>query len=237
VSGIAVPDVAGLRALRVPAGAAPSASAAPWINLYAWQLALLVVLPRLALALSAAWRARRLQRHLPVSLHEPYFQRLLWQQRGGRTPVQVWPHAHTPDAAALVALKALFTRVFGEGLQWQVAPTVAHGAEDALASLPGAGTLRVALFDLGATPEMESQGRLMHALALPALMLVDEGAFAQRFGAASSRRAERRLAWSDLAASLGIAVVFMDLRAADLAETEAALQAALTPAPTAALLA
>ena len=237
VSGIAVPDVAGVQALRVPLGASPSAPAAPWIHLYALQLLLLVVLPRLALALWAAWRARRLQRHLPVSLQEPYFQRLLWQQQGGRMPVQLWPHAHTPDAAALAALKTLFTHVFGEGLQWQVAPTVAYGAEEEPGTLPAAGTLRVALFDLGATPEAESQGRLMHALALPALMLVDEAAFARRFGADSPRRAERRRAWSDLAASLGIAVVFTDLGAADMAETEAALQDALTPAPSAALVA
>jgi Protein of unknown function (DUF2868) len=232
VSGIAVPDV---QALRVPANAAPSASAAPWIHLYAWQLLLVVVLPRLALALWAAWRARGLQRQLPLSLQEPYFQRLLFQQHGGSTPVRVWPHAHTPDAAALATLKTLFTRVFGEGLRWQVAPTVAYGAEDEPGSLPAAGTLRVALFDLGATPEPESQGRLMQTLALPALMLVDEGAFAQRFGAASPRRAERRAGWSALGASLGVPVLFVDLRAADLAEAEAALQAALTPAASTAL--
>ncbi len=236
-SGLTVPDVAGVQALRVPAGAAPTASAAPWIHLYAWQLVLLVVLPRIALACWAAWRAHRLQRRWPLSLQEPYFQRLLWQQRGGRTPVQVWPHAHTPDAAALAALKALFTRVFGDGLQWRVAPTVAYGAEDQPGALPAAGTLRVALFDLGATPEAESQGRLMRTLALPALMLVDEGAFAQRFGAASPRRAERRGAWSALGTSLGIAVLFVDLRAADMDEAEAALQAALTPAVPGALVA
>lgn len=233
LSGIALPDVAGVMALRLPAGAPQAAaSAAPWIHLYALQLAGLVVLPRLALALSASWRARRLQRHFVLPLQEPYFQRLQWQQRGNRTLVQVWPHAQTPDAAAQAALKTLFTRVFGEGLQLQLAPTVAYGAEDEPRAPVPDGTLRVALFDLGATPEAESQGRLMRSLAAPALLLVDEAAFAQRFGAGSSRLPERRQAWSGLAASLDCGVVFVNLRAADAAAAAAALKAALTRTPT-----
>jgi hypothetical protein len=125
LSGIALPDTAGLQALRVPQAEGAAASAAPWIHLYALQLLLLVVLPRLALALAAAWRARRGQRHFALPLDEPYFQRLRWLQRGGSIPVRVWPHAHTPAAPALAAAQRLFTRVCGDGVQWQVAPTVA----------------------------------------------------------------------------------------------------------------
>ncbi|HYN59518.1 MAG TPA: DUF2868 domain-containing protein [Rubrivivax sp.] len=232
LSGIALPDLAGVAALRLPAGAPPAAaSAAPWIHLYALQLAALVVLPRLALALWAGLRARRLQQHVALSLREPYFERLLWQQRGGNTPVGIWPHAHTPDAAAQAALKALFTRLFGAGLQLQLAPTVAYGAEDEPRAPGAEGALCIALFDLGATPEAESQGRLMRSLGAPALMLVDEAAFAQRFGAGSPRLPERRQAWSGLAASLGCGLVFVDLRAGDGAAAEAALQNALMRAP------
>jgi hypothetical protein len=231
LSGIAVPDVAGMQALRIgPGGAGATASAAPWIHLYAWQLLLLVVLPRLALALAAAWRARGGQRHFGLPLDEPYFQRLRWWQRGGSTPVQVWPHAHTPDAAALAAAQGLFARVFGDGLVWQVEPTVTYGAEDEFTAAASDGALRVALFDLGATPEAESQGRLLQALAARGaapLVLVDEAAFAQRFGATSPRLAERRMAWSTLATSLGRAAVFVNLRSPDLSVAEAALQAAL----------
>ena len=50
LSGQTLPDVAALQALRAPQ---PGASAAPWIHLYALQLVLLVVLPRLLLALWA----------------------------------------------------------------------------------------------------------------------------------------------------------------------------------------
>ncbi len=58
------------------------------------------------------------------------------------------------------------------------------------------------------------------------LLLVDEAAFVQRFGAASPRRAERRAAWAALAASLGAGVAFAELQRGDTAEAEAALLAA-----------
>jgi hypothetical protein len=201
-------------------------SAAPWIHLYALQLTVLVVLPRLALALWAGLRARRLQAHLPLPLTEPYFQQLLRQQHGGQTPLRVWPHAHTPDAAAQAALRTLCARVFGDAASLQLAPTVAYGGEESPTDLPAEGARRIALFDLGATPEPESQGRLLQALDAP-LMLVDEGAFVQRFGAESPRRRERRQAWSALAHAAGSAVVFVELRSDALPAAEAALQAVL----------
>lgn len=228
VSGIAVPDVAGLQALRWPQAAGASASAAPWIHLYVLQLTLLVLLPRLLLALWAALRARALRRDLPLPLDEPYFQRLLRQQQGGRLRLRVWPHARTPDAASVARLKALLQRLYGDEAALQLEPTVAYGNEDAPGELGADGALRVVLCDLGATPEPESQGRLLCALGQP-LLLLDEAAFVQRFGAASPRLAERRQAWSDLAAAQGCRVACMDLQAADPAPAEAALQAALEP--------
>jgi hypothetical protein len=218
---IAVPDVAGLQALRLPQAAGSPASAAPWIHLYAVMLLLCVVLPRLLLALATAWRARRLQRDLPLPLDDAYFQRLLQRQRGGSVLLRVWPHAHTPDAQALAGLRALAQRAFGEGASLHVAPTVAYGTEHEAAE-PSTGALRIVLCELGATPETESQGRLQRALGAP-LLLLDEAAFVQRFGATSPRRAERRAAWSALAATLGAQAVFADLSAGDTAEAEAAL--------------
>jgi hypothetical protein len=232
LSGQALPDVAALQALRLPQpGAAPGASAAPWIHLYALQLLLLVLLPRLLLARWAGWRARALQANLPLPLADPYFQRLLRQQRGGSTPVRVWPHALAPAAATEAALRALLTRVFGEGLRLHVAPAVAYGGEETPAETDADGALRIALFELGATPEPESQGRLLQALAapgmVPVLALVDESAFVQRFGATSPRRAERRQAWQALVESSGATVVFAELRAPDLVAAEDALVHAL----------
>jgi len=244
LSGQTLPDIAALQALRLPqTGAVPGASAAPWIHLYALQLLLLVLLPRLALALWAGLRARKLQTSLPLPLGEPYFQRLLRQQRGGSTPVRVWPHARSPDASTQAALRALLVRVFGDGLRLHVAPTVAYGSEEApaeasaetAAETAADSAQRIALFELGATPEPESQGRLLRALAAPGLaaplLLVDESAFVQRFGATSPRRAERRQAWQALAAESGCTAVFVELHSADLSAAEDALTLALQGVP------
>lgn len=228
LSGQTLPDVAALQALRLPQ---PGAPAAPWIHLYALQLLLLVVLPRLLLALWAGRRARALRRDLPLPLEQPYFQHLLRQQRGGQMVLRVWPHARTPDAAALAALQALCARTFGDAARLQVTPTVAYGSEDDPPQRAADGARRVALFDLGATPEPESQGRLLQALAAPdapaVLALVDEAAFVRRFGAASPRRAERRQAWAALIEAAGAVTVFVELRADALGPAQAALQAAL----------
>jgi hypothetical protein len=228
VSGIAVPDPAAMQALRVAPGVAGEASAAPWIHLYAWQLLLLVVLPRLLLALWAGLRARRLAGDFALPLHEPYFQRLSTLQRGEQRRVLLWPHAQTPDAAAQAALGRLFARVFGDGVVLRFAPPVAYGGEDEVAPQAADGTVQVALFDLAATPEPDSQGRLLQALAAgaPPLALIDEGAFVARFGADAARLPARREAWSALAASAGASAVFVNLREADLSDAEAALQTA-----------
>lgn len=219
VSGQTLPDVAVLQALRLPQ---PGAPAAPWIHLYALQLLLLVLLPRLLLALGAALRARRLARDLPLALDAPYFQRLLRQRHSDRVAWRLWPHARMPDARALDALRKLLQRVYGEGATLQLEPVVTYGAEDAVAP-PGADSARhCVLCDLGATPEPESQGRLLHALGAP-LLLLDESAFVRRFGAASPRLAERRQAWAALAEAHGCAAAFIDLHGAHGAAAEAAL--------------
>ena len=233
VSGIAVPDAAGVQALRLPQAEGVDASGAPWIHLYALQLMLLVLLPRLLLALRCALRARALGQRLPLPLHEPYFQRLLRHAQGGPVRVQVWPHARAPDTAAAARLRLLLQRVHGEGLALELMPVVPYGSEDALAA-PADRASHIVLCDLGATPEPESQGRLLRALGAPEaapLLLLDEAAFVRRFGAASPRVDERRQAWRDFAAALGSSAVCIDLQSADLAQAEAALQAGLDAVP------
>ena len=99
---------------------------------------------------------------------------------------------------------------------------------------PFAGTtLAVALFDLAATPEAENQGRFAQQLAARAqagsatIVLIDEAAFRQRFGAQSERLTQRRDAWRVFAETIGTLPVFADLDAPDLEAAPRALQLAM----------
>jgi Protein of unknown function (DUF2868)/Domain of unknown function (DUF3482) len=73
VTGIAVPDVV---PLRVGPGGEATASAAPWIHLYAATLGLFVALPRALLAWRAGAAARHGARHFRLPLSAPYFEAL-----------------------------------------------------------------------------------------------------------------------------------------------------------------
>jgi hypothetical protein len=98
-----------------------------------------------------------------------------------------------------------------------------QGAEDdlprGLGDSPPARVM-VALFAATATPELETHGAFVRALAAhPSarrlFVLVDEAEFRRRFtGAEGARRLdERRAAWSRLLAGQDIAPVFVDLGA------------------------
>jgi len=235
LTGIAVPDAAALEALRVGPEGAATAAAAPWIHLYAAMLTLFVVLPRLALAAWSSGRARWLSRRVALPLDEPYFQRLLREHRGGTPRVQVLPHGAAPTPQAVLGLRALLAQVLGPGLQLSVAAATPYGDEEkAEGLLPEAGaTLRLALVDLGSTPEEESHGRFLQSLraaapAVPMVLLADASAFDRRFAGTPARGAERRQAWQRFAAAQGVGFVAAALETPDLAAAEAAFEAALS---------
>lgn len=239
LSGIALPDPAAFEALRsVHGGAAAGASAAPWIHLLALTLVLFVVLPRGVLALVAALRAHWLSRRFALPLADPYFQRLVRQQQGDVAQVAVLPYASTPTPQATLGLQALLLPALGDGMRLRVLPTVAFGAEDEAAgvAVPAPGTtLAIALFDLSATPETDSQGRFARRLAAQApagaatIVLVDEAGFRQRFGADAVRLAQRRDAWRVFAEGLGTLPVFVDLDTPDPAAAGAIPMAMRSP--------
>ena len=173
LSGIALPDAAGVAVLQLGPAAVATAPAADWIHLYALTLTAVVVLPRLLLAVAAAAQARWRAGRLVLPLHEPYFQRLLLARAGSDAVVQVHPHAVAAGAQAVLGLRAALVAVLGDRLTLQVTAPVAYGDEDAPAALaPGAGTatsaaptLRIALVDLAATPEAEVHGRFLEMLS------------------------------------------------------------------------
>lgn len=247
VSGIAIPDVAAFAAMRLAQGGqvgsdvgtivgntAIGAPAAPWIHLLALTLALVVVLPRVALAAWSGVRSRWLEAHFGVPIGDPYFQQLLRQQTGDVARVVVLPYASTPTAQAALGLQALLSPTLGSGLQLRILPTVPFGAEDeADGPLALDTTLVIALFDLVATPEAENHARFARRLAARApagaatIALIDETAFAQRFGAASARLQQRQQAWRAWAEPLGSAPLFASLDAPDPFVATPALQLAM----------
>ena len=246
LSGIVLPDVAGFEALRVAHGSiggvgGAGGSAAPWIHLYALTLLLAVVLPRSVLALWSALRAWRLARAFPLPLDGAYFAALAREQRGDVARVEVIPYAQTPEPQAVLGLRALLaaslTSGRDAGLQVQVRPTLAFGAEDdaaAWADVPASTTVAMALFDMSATPEAENQGAFVRQLAQRApagtatVVLVDEASFVRRFGGDAVRIEQRRDAWRRLLEPIGSVPVFADLQGtAPSIAAQRALQAVL----------
>lgn len=257
LTGIAVPDVAAVAALRTLAADGPAASsvalgagaalaaAAPWLHLLAATLALAVIGPRLLLALGAAGATSLRARRLPVVVDDAYALRVLQTRRrlAGAGPaggVQVLPHGFTPAPAATLALRQLLAASFGDAATLHVAPPVPYGDEDGAAQAAPDGTAwRVAWFELAATPEAQAQGRFVERLRSGGgphgalVMLVDESSYRQRMGASSPRLAERRRAWQALAEDLGMALACIDLQscatdAAALQAARGALESALT---------
>jgi Protein of unknown function (DUF2868) len=233
LTGVALPDVNAVQALRTaPDAAPPTASAAPWIHLYAALLMVVVVLPRMALALWSAWRARSLSQRLPLPLQEPYFARLQRDWQGGSAHVQVLPHGAAPSAASVAGLRQVLTKALGAPLGLTVAAAVLYGDEEQAVPASPEVSLRVLLMDLASTPEADTQGRFVQAQrqaapAVPLLLITDESAMRTRFANMPARLAERRTAWQGFAAAQGLGWVNVDLAQPDVVAASDALQRAL----------
>jgi len=217
VSGVALPDVEAFAAMRTAHGAAAQvgAPAAPWIHLFALTLALVVVLPRTVLALIGAARSHWLARHLALPLDSTYFKVLAQAHKGELPRIFVTPYATAPGPGVAPLLRTLANRLFGDTAQIEIAKRLVFGAEDDPTEFvmpPEGTTLVIALFDLTATPEPESQGRYAQTLArsAPTILMIDEAAFVRRFKGDANRLAQRRDAWRVLAVALGTTPVFIN---------------------------
>lgn len=231
-TGIPVPGLAQVDAIRAPA----SENAATWLHLLAASVLMIVVVPRLTLAVGAGFIERHRAARIAVPMAEPYFQRLLRGFRGGPVRVRVIPYSYTVPAAALAGLEAIVARVFGGSAALTVESPVTYGDEDTVASRmqPGGQGPVIALFNLTATPEREVHGAFVTALAArigpaqPLLAIVDESAFRERWPGDDKRLAERQAIWDELLAAAHVKPSFVNLAGPDLPATETALEAALT---------
>ena len=187
-------------------------------------LAVVVIAPRLLLALLAGVVERYRGAHLLEDLDDAYFARLLRGFRSSATAIDVVPYSFTLGSEAQAALQALLDRAMGGHAKLAIAPSVAYGDEDDVS--PPASEVVVALFNASATPEPEAHGRFLAQLARagrPLVVMVDEAAIAARAGSDAARIESRRTLWRDIAAN----AVFVDLARPDADAIESAIERAL----------
>ncbi|MBE2258664.1 MAG: DUF2868 domain-containing protein [Rhodobacteraceae bacterium] len=226
LTGSALPDVAGLAAIR--SGALPaSENAAPWLHLMAATMVVVVIAPRTLLGLIGAVVERRRSASVISRFDDPYYQRLLHGYQAGQVHLTVIPYSYHPVPAAMAGLQRLVARIFGGKATMSCTEVVRYGDEESLprAARPDGSGPAMALFSLAATPEREAQGAFVAALRAaanraPLLVLVDEAPWHARFEADTRRLDERRSAWREELADAGVAPVFVDLAQADLAAAQ-----------------
>jgi len=233
LTGGAIPDAAGIAAIRAPG----SANAAPWLHRMAATLAVVVVVPRLLLTFGAGVVERHRAARLPVAIDEPYFARLVHGLREGPVPVRVTPYSFTPDAAAAATLATLLGRAIGGHADVAIAPAVDYGEVDVVATSGSAPAWPVLLFNLAATPEVETHGAFVAAMAArasadePLLIVVDEAGLRARLPDDPARIEARRALWRRMCDDHHCTALFVDLAAPDFAAAERALDAMLAPSP------
>ncbi len=189
--GFSLEDVRALQG----AASISAAKGALWVHLYAATLLLLVVLPRGALTLWSRWKENKLQRDFPLDLGLPYFRKLT-SRIGPAAPavLRVLPYSFTLDEARDAGLAAVAGALLGEQARVMLRPVTAYGesVEDtptAKATLdPANATMAqtALLFNLSATPELESHGAFIDQMtrsnAAGFLVFVDESAYLERLG-------------------------------------------------------
>ena len=207
VTGIEIGDAAQMASLRFRNGTG-GAPAGPWIHLYAATAAIVIVVPRLALAALAKRRARTLASRLPISLDDAYIRRLLRGIAQTSHRLLVVPVAITVNAYLRDALQSALEQQLGGRIDLIIGESVPYGG-----SIPAHGGDQdlVLVFAAAATPEPEVHGALIKAAA-PVAVVIDETAMQQRFGtdATMTRRIEeRREAWRAMLADARMEPVFI----------------------------
>ncbi|MCJ7798253.1 MAG: DUF2868 domain-containing protein [Polaromonas sp.] len=191
-------SIAQVKALQL----APSAEAgagALWAHLYAATLLLLVILPRLALAL-AAWRTeKKLAAHFALSLEQPYFLKLAAAMDPATPAVlPVFPYSFTVDGIRNEGLTTVARLLLGPQARTKLHASTPYG-EAAPADTAGT-ALTLVLFNLSATPEKENHGafldHFLHQSGRSFLVMVDQSGYRERLGpqAAGDARMHERIA-------------------------------------------
>jgi hypothetical protein len=227
VTGVSIPPVEGIAALRWTGSQAGGANASPWIHLYTATVLGLVVIPRLLLALWQGAAAWSLVRRFPVAGREDFYVRRLLRSAGGAPgTARVTPYAYQPGQETRRRLAEALRGALGDGAQVRFDEPVDYGAEESwLASHPGDpdDDYHILLFTLSATPEDENHGALATGLAARLkrersgsvlAAIIDESPFLAHFAGQSGldeRIAVRLQGWRKVLSAAGIAPLSIDL--------------------------
>ena len=188
-----------------------AAKGALWVHLYAATLLLLVVLPRLALALLSQWRGKKIEQNFPLDLGSRYFRKLTDRIRPVTLAMlRVLPYSFTLDEARDAGLATVARALLGDRARVMLRPVTAYGesiedppTEKAAPDPANSATAHTALlFNLSATPELESHGAFIDEIvrvnAAGLLVFVDESGYLERLGnqgGAAARLRERIDLW------------------------------------------
>lgn len=245
LTGVRIPDEAGIAALRWTAPGIGGENAGRWIYLYTATTLGFVVIPRLLLAGWNGITAWRLARNFRLPGREDFYvRRLLRAREGGGGSVRVTPYAFAPDQPTRASLIELLRGALGDGARIRFDDPVDYGAEDswlAAAQIDPADDYHIALFTLSATPERENHGQFVTSLAARIAaessgtaigLIVDESSWRAHFAGQSGlddRALRRAEAWRAVIGNAGVAPLTLDLASADPQRDGERIESALVP--------
>ncbi len=212
--GETLPDAAGLASMVAPDGSTP---AAPWIHMWALTTAGVVVVPRLALAVTGLARSAGLARSIPVDPVAGSFRALLVAERGGGMRIDVLPYSCTPGQRQLETLRELLHDVFGLEARIEVRGQVGYGTELLAEGDARQPTCVVVVYGLVQSPEREVHARYLEQWMERGgdprvLAVLDSASWRERFGeGAEQRQAERLRAWDRVLREIGLTALHVDL--------------------------
>lgn len=210
--GIPFPDAAAIAEMNLRVNAQGSPDAAAWLLRLMGLVAIVVILPRLLLALWAGHRAKAARTSF------------VWAEEEEALPPVSSQTDATPAAEGATVLTAMPSDevlrrrtealLLQPALHWRTVDVWKDEPEGVLQEL--ATQDAVLLFDGIATPEDEVHGRWIDAVAKrrhgPATVLLDLSGVEERFGADSERLTARKALWESFAAEHHAALRFIRLQ-------------------------
>ena len=211
LSGLALPSVQGIAAMRWTGPASGGVNAAPWIHLYTVTVAGLVIAPRLLLASWHGAKALRLARRFPVAGREDFYvRRLLRSADGAPGTARITPYAYRPGEETRRRLSAALRAALGEGAQVRFdqrpGRRLSHRAVYAFRD-PRGGEPRRARRRTRSAHSARSAGTVLAAV-------IDESPFRAHFAGQAGldgRIADRLAAWRQVLAGAGVTPLGLDL--------------------------